>query len=104
MRQEAERIGQERGIALLGEIMAEISRGVAWLDAGRLAEAVPQLDRGIERLMQTGHRIWIWYLKALQAEGLALTGDHERAWTLIEEASPGSRPARNGRTMPRCCA
>ena len=32
--EEAERIGQERGIALLGEIMAEISRGVAWLRAG----------------------------------------------------------------------
>jgi len=61
-------------------------RGVAWLDAGRLAEALPQLDQGIERLMQTGHRIWIWYLKSLQAEGLALTGDHERAWALIEES------------------
>src|SRR6202171_5645352 len=83
---EAERIGKERGIALLGEIMAEISRGVAWLRAGRLAEAVTQLDRGIERLMQTGHRIWIWYLRALRAEGLALTGDLESAWTLIEES------------------
>ena len=84
--EEAERIGKERGIALLGEIMAEISRGVAWLDAGRLAEAVPQLDQGIEHLSQTGHRIWIWYLKALQAEGLARSGDHERAWALIEDS------------------
>jgi len=84
--EEAERIGKERGIALLGEIMAEISRGVAWLRAGRLAEALPQLDRGIERLMLTGHRIWIWYLRALRAEGLALTGDIEGAWTLIEES------------------
>ena len=83
---EAERIGKERGIALLGEIMTEISRGVAWLRAGRLAEALPQLDRGIERLMQTGHRIWVWYLKALRAEGLALTGDIEGASTLIEES------------------
>jgi class 3 adenylate cyclase/predicted ATPase len=84
--EEAERIGKERGLALLGEIMAEISRGVASLHTGRLSEAVPQLDRSIERLMQTGHRIWIWYLRALQAEGLARTGDHERAWALIEEA------------------
>jgi class 3 adenylate cyclase/tetratricopeptide (TPR) repeat protein len=84
--EEAERIGKERGIALLGEIMAEISRGVAWLRAGRLVEALTQLDQGIERLMQTGHRIWIWYLKALQAEGLALTGDLEGAWLLIEES------------------
>ncbi|MBU6464433.1 MAG: AAA family ATPase [Bradyrhizobium sp.] len=84
--QEAERIGQERGIALLGEILAEISGGVAWLHAGRLAEAVSRLDRSIEQLMQTGHRIWIWYLKTLQAEGLALMGDHARAWSLIEES------------------
>jgi class 3 adenylate cyclase/tetratricopeptide (TPR) repeat protein len=84
--EEAERIGRERGIALLGEIMAEISRGVAWLRAGRLAEALPQLDRGIGRLMQTGHRIWVWYLTALRAEGQALSGDIEGAWTLIEQS------------------
>jgi class 3 adenylate cyclase/tetratricopeptide (TPR) repeat protein len=83
---EAERISKERGIALLGEIMAEISRGVAWLRAGRLAEALTQLDHGIERLMQTGHRIWIWYLRALRAEALALTGDIDGAWSLIEES------------------
>jgi class 3 adenylate cyclase/tetratricopeptide (TPR) repeat protein len=84
--EEAERIGEERGIALLGEIMTEISRGVALLRAGRLTEAATQLDRGIERLMQTGHRIWIWYLRALRAETLALAGDLEGAWTLIEES------------------
>ncbi len=83
---EAERIGRERGIALLGEIMTEISRGVAWLRAGRLAEALSQLDRGIARLMQTGHRIWVWYLMALRAEGQALSGDIEGAWALIEES------------------
>ena len=36
--------------------------------------------------MQTGHRIWIWYLRALRAEALALAGDLEGAWTLIEES------------------
>ena len=66
--------------------MTEISRGVAWLRAGRLVEALTQLDRGIERLMKTGHRIWIWYLKALQARGLALTRDVDGAWMLIEES------------------
>jgi len=84
--EEAERISKERGIALLGEIMAEISRGVAWLRAGRLADALTQLDRGIERLMLTGHRIWIWYLKALRAEGLALAGDLAGARAVIEES------------------
>jgi tetratricopeptide (TPR) repeat protein len=84
--EDAERIGKESGIALLGEIMAEISRGVAYLRVGRLAEAATQLGQGIERLMQTGHRIWIWYLRALRAEALALAGDLEGAWILIEES------------------
>jgi len=84
--EQAERIGEEHGIPLLGEILAEISRGVAWLRAGRLTDAVAQLDHGIDRLMRTGHRIWIWYLRALRAEGLALTGDLDGAWKLIEES------------------
>jgi tetratricopeptide (TPR) repeat protein len=84
--EQAERIGEEHGIPLLGEILAEISRGVAWLRAGRLTDAVAQLDHGIDRLMRTGHRIWIWYLGALRAEGLALTGDLDSAWKLIEES------------------
>ena len=84
--EQAERIGEQHGIPLLGEILAEISRGVAWLRAGRLTDAVAQLDHGIDRLMRTGHRIWIWYLRALRAEGLALTGDLDSAWKLIEES------------------
>jgi class 3 adenylate cyclase/tetratricopeptide (TPR) repeat protein len=83
--EEAEHISNERGIPLLGEIMVEISRGVALLRAGLLADALTQLDRGIDQLMRTGHRIWIWYLRSLRAEALALSGDIERAWILIEE-------------------
>ena len=83
--EEAERISHERGIPLLGEIMVDISRGVALLRSGRWTDALPQLDQGIERLMGTGHRIWIWYLSSLRAEALALVGDIEGAWILIEE-------------------
>ena len=83
--EEAELTSKKHGIPLLGEIMAEISRGVAWLRAGRLIEGLPQLDHGIERLMQTGHRIWIWYLHALRAEAMALTGDLDDAWRVIED-------------------
>ena len=85
--EEAEHISHERGIPLLGEIMVDISRGVALLRAGRWTEALPQLDQGIERLMGTGHRIWIWYLSSLRAEALALVGDIEGAWILIEECA-----------------
>ena len=83
--EEAELTSKKHGIPLLGEIMAEISRGVAWLRGGRLIEGLPQLDRGIERLMQTGHRIWIWYLHALRAEAMALTGDLDDALRVIED-------------------
>lgn len=83
--EEAENISNQRGIPLLGEIMVDISRGVALLRAGMLTEALTQLDQGVERLMRTGHRVWIWYLRGLQAEALALAGDVERARILIEE-------------------
>ena len=36
-------------------------------------------------LNATGHRIWIWYLHALQAEGLAQAGDLQGAWSLLDE-------------------
>ena len=45
--EEAERLGREHGIPLLGEIMVEISRGIAWLRAGRWADGAAQLERGV---------------------------------------------------------
>jgi class 3 adenylate cyclase/tetratricopeptide (TPR) repeat protein len=84
--QEAERIGREHGITLFGEILAEITRGVAWLRSGRVTDGTAQLGQAIERLKQTGHRIWIWYLGAVQAQGLAMMGDLDGAWTLMEES------------------
>ena len=82
--EEAERICREHGVALLGEIMAEISRGIVSLRAGRAADSVVQLDKAIGRLEATGHRIWIRYLRGLQGEGLALTGDLDGARALID--------------------
>jgi class 3 adenylate cyclase/tetratricopeptide (TPR) repeat protein len=84
--EEAERIGKEHGITLLGEILAEITRGVALLRAGRAADAAAQLGGSIGRLKQTGHSIWIWYLGALQAEALAASGRLEEAMALIQES------------------
>ena len=42
---EAVRIGEERGLTLFGEILAQIGRGVAWLRAGRPQEAVARGGR-----------------------------------------------------------
>lgn len=84
--EEAERVCRIHGVALLGEIMAEISRGIVSLRAGRPAEAAGQLDRAIGRLAATGHRIWVRYLRGLQGEAQALDGDLAGARTLIEES------------------
>jgi tetratricopeptide (TPR) repeat protein len=83
---EAVEIGKQRGISLLGEILAEISRGVAWLHAGRAEDAAVQLDAAIGRLMQTGHGVWIGYLRVLQAQALAQTGRLGEAATLMDES------------------
>jgi tetratricopeptide (TPR) repeat protein len=84
--EEAERISRAHGVALLGEIMVEISRGIVSLRAGHAAESVGQLDKAIGRLTATGHRVWVRYLRALQGEGLALTGDLAGAKALIDES------------------
>ena len=91
---------------LLGEIMVEISRGVAWLVRGAWPKPLPQLDQGIERLMQTGHRIWIWYLKALaRPKALALTGDIEGAWSADRGERRPDRGRRGAVALRReCCA
>jgi predicted ATPase len=47
---------------------------------------VAQLDMAVGRLMATGHRVWVWYLRALRAEGMALCGDLEGACALIDES------------------
>jgi class 3 adenylate cyclase/tetratricopeptide (TPR) repeat protein len=84
--EEGERVGREHGVALMWEVMAEISRSIVWLRSGRIDAGVRRLDKAIERIAATGHRIWIWYLRALEAEGLALTGDFAGARSLIDES------------------
>jgi class 3 adenylate cyclase/tetratricopeptide (TPR) repeat protein len=84
--EEAERVCRAHGVALLGEIMAEISLGIVSLRAGRAADSVIQLEKAIGQLEATGHRVWVRYLRGLQGEGLALTGDFEGARALIDES------------------
>jgi predicted ATPase len=84
--EEGERVGREHGVALMWEVMAEISWGICWLRSGRIQDGLRRLDRAIERITATGHRVWIWYLRALQAEGMALTGDLDGAQALIDES------------------
>ncbi|WP_421696453.1 AAA family ATPase [Aestuariivirga sp.] len=83
---EANAVGRRYGVSLFFEMMGEISRGVAWLRAGRHAEAATQIERSVARLASTGHRIWIAYLLALRGEALALAGETEAARQAMEDS------------------
>lgn len=84
--EEAERVGRERGVPLLSEVMCEVSKGIVWLREGRIAESVGQLRDAIARLSATGHGIWIHYLQALLAEALARSGALDEAAEVIDSA------------------
>ena len=83
---EAERVGNEFGVPLMSEIMAEISKGEAWLLQGRIEESIGQLRESVRRLDQTGHRIWVAYLGVRLGEALALNGDLDGALTLMNDS------------------
>ena len=68
----------------MSEIMAEISRGEAWLLAGRLEEGAEQLGESAARLNQTGHRVWVSYLDARRAEVMAQRGDCAGGLALVK--------------------
>ncbi len=83
---EAERVGREFGVPLMSEIMAEISKGLAWLNMGRAADSVDQLREAIRRLNGTGHRVWIAYLNARLGEAVARNGDVAGGLAMVEES------------------
>lgn len=83
---EASAVGRRVGVPLFFEMMCEISRGVAWLRAGRWEEAAVQIERSVARLASTGHRIWLSYLLALRGEALAQLGRYPAAARQIEQS------------------
>lgn len=84
--EEANAVGRRYGVSLFFEMMGEISRGVAWLRAGRFAEAAEQIDRSVTRLAATGHGVWISYLRALRGEALARLGEFRAAAQVIDHS------------------
>jgi len=84
--EEAERVGRERGVSLMSEIMAQIIKGIAWLRAGRTVDSIGQLYGAIKRLEKTGHRIYVTYCRAVLAEAMAREGDCDAAMSLVDES------------------
>ena len=84
--EEAERLGRAHILPVISDVLAQIYKGIAWLRAGRLAEGIPQLRGAMERWNTAGGELNMPYLRAVLAEGLALSGDLEGGLSLIEES------------------
>ena len=84
--EEAERLGHAHRLLYISNVLAQIIKGLASLRAGHLAEGLPHLQRAMESYNAGGSLLWMPYLRATLAEGLALSGDLEGGLSLIEES------------------
>ena len=87
--EEAERLGRAHSLPFISDVLAQLMKGIAWLRAGRLAEGIPTLRGAMERWNAGGALLRMPYLRAVLAEGLALSGDLEGGLSLIEESQIG---------------
>jgi predicted ATPase len=84
--EESDRLGRAHSLPFISEVLAQILRGIAYLRAGRVAESIPQLRGALDKWTAGGALLWVPYLRAVLAEGLALSGDLEGGLRLIEES------------------
>jgi adenylate cyclase len=70
----------------MSEMMAPIVKGIAWLRAGRIEDSAAVLDESLARLLATGHRAWVPYVRAVRAEALARRGDLDAGLQSIQES------------------
>ena len=83
---EAEQLGRAHSLPFVSEVLAQLMKGLAWVRAGRLAEGIPHLREAMKKWNANGALIWMPYLQAVLAEGLALSGDLEGGLSLIEDS------------------
>ena len=84
--EEAERLGRAHSLPFISEVLSQIMKGIALIRAGRLAEGIPQLRDALERWITHGALLWMPYLRAVLAEGLALGGEIDGALKLLEDS------------------
>jgi class 3 adenylate cyclase/tetratricopeptide (TPR) repeat protein len=84
--EEAERLGGSHSLPFISEVLAQLTKGSAWLWAGRRTEGIPQLQGAMERWRAGGALLGVPYFRAVVAEGLALNGDHDGGLQLIEQS------------------
>jgi class 3 adenylate cyclase/tetratricopeptide (TPR) repeat protein/energy-coupling factor transporter ATP-binding protein EcfA2 len=84
--EEAERLDRAYSLPVISEVLAQLFKGIACLRAGRIAEGIPQLRGALGMFIAHGGGNGVPYLRAVLAEGLALSGDVEDGLQLIEES------------------
>lgn len=84
--EEAERLGRAHSLPFISEVLAQFIIGSALLRAGRFAEGIRHLMDAIEKSCANGCLTYLPYLRALVAEGFALSGDLEGGLRLVEES------------------
>ncbi len=84
--EEAERLGRAHSLPFISDVLAQLWKGLAWLRAGCLVEGIPQLRGALETFNAHGNEIIMPYVRAVLAEGLALSGDFGGGLSLIEDS------------------
>jgi class 3 adenylate cyclase len=82
---EADRLAREQGLAFIYQVSVPQAEGVARVQEGRAAEAIPLLRNGIESWANVGGNVRIPFLKSVLAEALALDGDVAGGLRLIDD-------------------
>jgi hypothetical protein len=83
--EECERLGREHSMPVLWALLAPISYGLALIQEGKPAGGIAALKAGLTVWDASGGKVRSPYLKAVLAEGMALTGDLDNALHLIDE-------------------
>ncbi|HKQ24697.1 MAG TPA: AAA family ATPase [Burkholderiales bacterium] len=83
--EEMDRLGRENNMPVLWALLAPIGYGVALIREGKPAEGIAALKAGLTVWDAGGGKARSPYLKAVLAEGMALTGDLDDALQLIDE-------------------
>jgi predicted ATPase len=84
--EETERLGRAHDLPFLSGALSQPWKGVAWLQAGRLAEGIPYLRDAIEMWKAHGGEVAIPYLRAILAEGLVLSKEVTGGLQVIGES------------------
>jgi class 3 adenylate cyclase/tetratricopeptide (TPR) repeat protein len=82
---ECERLGRDNSLPVLWAIIARFARGVALIREVKAVEGIGPLEAGLKYWDASGGGSHGVYLRAVLAEGMALSGDIDRALELIAD-------------------